>query len=355
MTRAVNACLVLLFALGIGSCGTYGPYRELAPIEKAGRNRTPAFSGSGSPASVHFLVLSDIHGYDKESLVSSQATWARHLVFWGKNQDTSFSDTAALLTAAGHGPSPDFIVLPGDLTVDGELTSHLLLASVLTGFRTANPSIPVFVTSGNHDVNSPQARRHGRLLTVPTPSVSPAGFATVYNDYGFSQALSRDGESLSYVVEPLPGLALLMLDTASWHKNMFFPIRVSNTKGTIRDSTLVWMEQVLAEARSLGMMIVVVQHHPLATREEGQKPEFRKSDPMNSDKAMELYQRYGVALQVAGHKHRLILELEAEVPKISAPSLSSSPANAILIGLGQDGVTAQLDPYGYGAPEDRSD
>lgn len=360
----ILACILVLLVT-LGSCGTYGPYRDVDPIRTATMDpeRSPGkalsipdnfsgisgtFSGIQAPSSVSFLVLSDIHGYDKESLVRSQATWDRHLVFWGKNQDTGFRNTTAVLQAAGRGVLPDFIVLPGDLTVDGELASHQMLAGVLDTFRSAKPSVPVYVTTGNHDVNSPQARRHGRLFTVPTHSVSPGGFASVYKHYGFSQALSRDAESLSYVVEPVPGLALVMLDTASWHKNLFFPIRVSNTKGIIRDSTLTWMEDVLGEARRLGMMIVVVQHHPLAVLGEGQNQETRKLDPMNSARATALYGQYGVALQLAGHRHRLNLDLESPMPRMTSPSLASSSANALLIDIGQDGVKAMIDPYGFG-------
>ncbi|MFH2116215.1 MAG: metallophosphoesterase [Spirochaetota bacterium] len=351
---------IVVLSAYCASCTSYGPYKDIGPTSSWGTAGPPQFSGSTAPGKVRFLVLSDSHGYDKENLVLSQKTWARHLVFWGKNQDTGFVNTAAVLAAAGRGQLPDFIVLPGDLTVDGELASHQMLAGFLDGFRVANPSVPVYVTTGNHDVNSPQARRHGRLFTVPTLSVSPAGFASVYNHYGFLQALSRDTESLSYVVEPVPGLALLMLDTASWHKNMYFPIRLSNTKGLIRESTLDWMEQALAEARRLDMMIVVVQHHPLAAEVPGSKPESRKHeprkpDPMNSIQAAALYRCYDVALMVTGHRHQLNLDLGATMPRITAPSLASSPAYAMLVSLGQDGVTVQLDPYGFGAPEGHSD
>lgn len=356
---------ILLLVAILGSCGTYGPYRDPTtnpastqasnrslgqPYSKTGTS-SGIFSGSQAPDSVSFLVLSDIHGYDKESLVQSQATWNRHLIFWGKPQDTGFRNTKAVLDAAGHADLPDFIVLPGDMTVDGELVSHKMLQGVLDNFRTANPSVPVYVTTGNHDVNSPQARRHGRLFTLPTLSVSPGGFASIYDNYGFSQALSRDTESLSYVVEPVPGLALLMLDTASWHKNMFFPIRVSNTKGIIRESTLNWMEPLLAEARQLGMMIVVVQHHPLRVTDETEHQDSQKTDPINSVRTTALYQHFGVALQLAGHRHRLHLDLDSATPHITAPSLSSTPANAMLVGIGQDGVKALIDPYGFGSPE----
>ena len=355
LKKPVWYLVVLVLAVCNGSCTSYGPYRDTGPAASWGTGSVPQFSGNAGPESLNILVMSDIHGYDKASLVVSQKTWDRHLFFWGKSQDTGFVNTAAVLDAVIRGPLPDFIVLPGDLTVDGELASHQLLLGILDGFQAANPAVPVYVTPGNHDVNSPQARRHGRLFTVPTPSVSPAGFASVYSRYGYSQALSRDAESLSYVVEPVPGLALLMLDTASWHKNIYFPIRLSNTKGLIRESTLDWMEDVMEEARRLEMTIMVVQHHPLATGEEKNNQESRKVDPMNSARAAELFESYGVALNLAGHKHRLTLDLEAEVPKITAPSLSSSPANAMYVGLGQDGVTALLYPYGYGVPDGQID
>jgi len=51
--------------------------------------------------------------------------------------------------------NPDVVLIPGDLTKDGELVSHLGVAELLKPLR--EKGIKVLVIPGNHDINNPNA------------------------------------------------------------------------------------------------------------------------------------------------------------------------------------------------------
>lgn len=333
-------CFVAIAVFMLASCAGFGPYWDKGADALWGSTEPPAFSGGTPPGSLSILAISDSHGFDRASLVLNEATYKRHEAFWYKDQDTNYANTARVLAAAAEDPSLDFIILPGDISFEGEVVSHTMQAELLKRFSETRPELPIYVIPGNHDVNSPQAWQHRFLFTTPAKSVSAAQFAAIYSGQGYGSALSRDGDSLSYVVEPLPGVALVMLDTARWKDNSFFPVRMGKSKGAIRPATLAWLESILAEARRLGMLIVVAQHHPLDADLEREEPSLP-----GSAQAAELYARYGVSLIISGHRHRFSETTVLGIPSVTVGSVAKTPAGSALIKLDGTGAVATLNPY----------
>lgn len=103
---------------------------------------------------------------------------------------------------------PQVVLITGDLTKDGERVSHKLLVN-----RYVKPmerqGIRVFVIPGNHDVNNPHAKVYDGDKTKRTATVSAADFANIYKEYGYGEAISRDPNSLSYVVQLDPKVRLI--------------------------------------------------------------------------------------------------------------------------------------------------
>ena len=92
---------------------------------------------------------------------------------------------------------PDLLLLTGDLSLDGELRSHMEFAGYLE--KIEGEGIPVAVIPGNHDINNAGASRFYDGKKAPAETTSPEQFYEIYRDYGFDEAVSRDTESLSYV------------------------------------------------------------------------------------------------------------------------------------------------------------
>jgi len=99
--------------------------------------------------------------------------------------------------------NPDIVLIPGDLTKDGELASHHGVAALLKPLR--EKGVKVLVIPGNHDVNNPDAVSFQGDTVRKEPTISADDFAVIYNDYGYERAVSRDEHSLSYVSEPVHG------------------------------------------------------------------------------------------------------------------------------------------------------
>ena len=206
---------------------------------------------------------------------------------------------------------PDCVILSGDVTFNGAKKSHEDLAVLLTRIREAG--IPVYLISGNHDVGSGAgARFHGDSYTR-VEGVNQQEFESIYRDFGFAQAVSRDPYSLSYMAEPFPGLRVLMLDT-----------NVPSAGCSVTGSTLVWLEQALAKAQADGAKVIAVTHQNLYAHSSLLSRGFVIN---NADALLKLYKRYGVAVNLSGHMHlqHTMHTDDGGIPEIASSSLAVAP------------------------------
>lgn len=169
---------------------------------------------AGAQASVRFAVFTDPHFFDSALGAEGEAFeayLARDRKLIRESEAITGSVVAELIKA--HQSEPlDFILVPGDLTKDGERLSHEKFAGYLAQIEAAG--IPVYVVPGNHDVNNPHAMSFSGAIATPVATVSPVEFANVYHQFGYGEAKAMDTDSLSYMVEPVPGLVLLEIGRA---------------------------------------------------------------------------------------------------------------------------------------------
>lgn len=145
---------------------------------------------------------------------------------------------------------PDALILTGDLSFNGAVESHKVLAEKLAAVEAAG--VPVYVLPGNHDVyNHYAARFQGDGYELVEPATAE-NFAEIYGLFGFDEAIARDVDSISYVAQLDGETRLLMLDTNTLEK----PCGLS--KGT-----LAWVEEQLAEAQAAGQRVIAVGHQNL--------------------------------------------------------------------------------------------
>jgi 3',5'-cyclic AMP phosphodiesterase CpdA len=191
---------------------------------------------------------------------------------------------------------PDIVLINGDLTYSGERESHLALARYLeelegTGAR-------VYVIPGNHDINNPLARSFFEDRARPVKPVNPREFSRVYRNFGYAEAISRDRKTLSYVVEPLRGLRLLMLDSSKYRNNRI--LRYPETSGAIPRSTEKWIRRAAARAKKDGALLAAAMHHSLMDHH----PLINKGFTIDNAPALrELFADLGIAFVLTGHIH----------------------------------------------------
>lgn len=225
-------------------------------------------SSSSSSASVattaKFAVLSDPHLYDLDTL-GSNSDLTTYLAADRKmlKESVPIFDAAMADIATWE---VDFLLIAGDLTKDGELVDHNLMAARLASFGK-----PVYVVPGNHDVNNPDAKSFGTTTTSVT-QVSPSDFKSIYAGCGYDSALYTDSDSLSYIAEPVSGVWLFAIDSCKYTNNatLGYPV----TSGAISSTTLAWITTKLAEAQSLGKVVIGMMHHGLIEHFSGQSTLF---------------------------------------------------------------------------------
>lgn len=229
---------------------------------------------------------------------------------------------------------PGCLILSGDLTLNGAKKSHEDLAAKLD--RIVQAGVPVLVMPGNHDLNMrSSAAFSGESYTV-VPSVTAEEFAAIYHGCGYDTAISRDPLSLSYIAEPVPGLRILMLDT--------------NTPGApcaVSAPTLIWLEAQLVRAKSDGVKVISVTHQNLYAHSDLLSKGFVIE---NAQRLLELYNRYGVKVNLSGHMHlQHTQKSHSGILDIATSSLAVSPCQYGVITLGKDEADYRTKPVDVSA------
>ena len=216
-------------------------------------------SAWGSPADIDapiIHILTDIH-YLAESL-HDDGTAFKRLVYEGDGKNPELiGDILEAYRFMLQKEKPDILLVTGDLTLNGEKASHLELASWFNAVESLG--VKVFVLPGNHDILNPWARGYSGDRTYKTESVAPEDFRSVYRAYGFDEAIARDKDSLSYVVAPVPGLRIFMLDSGFYSNNL--RLGYPEAGGNLGDGTLDWILANMKEAEQAGAGVLVAMHH----------------------------------------------------------------------------------------------
>jgi 3',5'-cyclic AMP phosphodiesterase CpdA len=227
----------------------------VASAQPCGGNRHDRGHKPPPPSPVPFAVISDPHLYDTH-LGTRGAAFEAYL-----SQDPKLlRESEAILDAALDSIIQQhvrFVIIPGDLTKDGELVNHLLMAQHLA--KLERHGIQAYVIPGNHDVNNPDAVSFHGDVTRPVATVNPHQFRAIYQRFGYNQAIARDCSSLSYVAEPTPGVWLLAIDSCKYDesKTNTHPV----TSGRIRPETMTWIQDVMQQANARNKQVIAFMHH----------------------------------------------------------------------------------------------
>ncbi len=216
---------------------------------------------------LRIAIVSDIH-YMHPSLLSNGG--AEGLAFQNYlNQDPKmlqYSDPIfRQVMAELQIEKPDILLVPGDLTKDGEKIGHQAMAGFFNQLRC--DGIKVFVMPGNHDINNAKAKKYIGDYDYPAAMTTRTDFETIYAKFGYSNALSRDANSLSYVAELEPGLRLIVIDASKYEE---YGPGGDVAAGRIKPTTLAWVLAQLALAKQQHITTFAMMHHNLIEHYSGQ-------------------------------------------------------------------------------------
>ncbi|MCX6250805.1 MAG: metallophosphoesterase [Bacteroidetes bacterium] len=206
----------------------------------------------------HIIVMSDNHYMDPSLLIKDGPKFQTYLIDNGKLLVASDAIMREFIgEVLNSNPRPDLVLIPGDLTKDGELVSHLSVHLYLEQLIQAG--IKVRVIDGNHDIYNPNSYVYDDSTYTRVPNIGPNEFRSIYSDCGYSDAIATDPYSLSYVSEPLPNLWLIVIDACKYDYSVDKPY----TNGAIRPNTMTWIKAQLTEAAKRGKTVFGMMHHAI--------------------------------------------------------------------------------------------
>jgi 3',5'-cyclic AMP phosphodiesterase CpdA len=206
----------------------------------------------------------------------------------------------------------DFLLLPGDLTQDGEPDNHAWLSQ-----RLAELPYPVYVIPGNHDFVE-------RYAT--DSSIGIDEFPGYYTKFGYDQT-----EHLYYSREVMPGIRLIGLNSIAFddHGRQL-------GSGRLDDAQLRWLQDTLDSVN--GEWVMVMVHHNVIEHLPGQasNPLGRRYMLENATDLLGILKQAGVQLIFTGHLHVQDIAQSQGIYDIVTGSLISYPHPYRILNLYQN-------------------
>ncbi len=193
----------------------------------------------------------------------------------------------------------DFLLLPGDLTQDGESENHDWLQQ-----RLKQLPFPAYVVPGNHDVPYPQKRDR---------YVGLDNFSSYYGHCGYNHP-----QRLYYSQEIMPGLQLIGLNSNQFDAE-------GKQIGRLDQEQLQWLENLLPQLKNKQIFVMihhnVIEHLP----KQSQHELGRRYMLENAKDLLKILKKYGVKLIFTGHLHVQDLAYQDGIYEMTTGSLVSYP------------------------------
>ncbi|MCM1393026.1 MAG: metallophosphoesterase, partial [Ruminococcus sp.] len=238
----------------------------------------------------NFYQISDLHLYAADAIGSR----GKNFKFKCDTDQKCMAESCAIVDAAFDKVIQDkdneVVILSGDLSFDGEKQSHDVLVEKLKKLKAAGKK--VYVTFATHDFHM-HARAYINDEIITLPKYTREQLREIYNDFGWSDAISEHTPSYSYAVVPEKGWRFLML----------------NDDGDAEDfcgydeSQLEWIREQAEQAKAAGEKIVAVTHHPALPPNLFYMIYSHKNMLGGYEKAMPLFADWGIEFIFTGHTH----------------------------------------------------
>ena len=243
MNRTHLTLAIAILTIGLaGSC---------SKVNNAPSHVVPIDDGSRK-----FVVLSDIHLMHPDLLVSEGEAFDRYN--WEENKLLRESpDIFAATLERTRAFKPDFLIVCGDMTKDGEIISHKYVAEKLNEFS-KQTGARILVVPGNHDLTNPHSFRYDGAASTPEPSATEADFEQIYALCGYSDAVARGPRTLDYMSYPADGIAFIGLDS-----NEENTPDEAVVQGGLTEAQTSWVAEMVKKAHADDRYVIVGMHHNL--------------------------------------------------------------------------------------------
>ena len=196
-----------------------------------------------------FYLITDTHFF-KNSLGAYGKEYDEFMRFEQKCFAETESINNAIFDYLINQNKTDTILIPGDLSFNGEKESHLGFIKLLKMAQEHGKRI--FVITAGHDFND-YCRGYDDNGIHPVEPTSRDELFDLYYEFGFKDAIAVDKKHLSYVAQLADGVRLLALNNDG----------TEECRETYDEEQLQWIKEQAQKAREDGQMMIAINHYPL--------------------------------------------------------------------------------------------
>ncbi len=248
-----------------------------------------------SGQSFSFFITNDLHHLSKSTYDNGTA-FAAFLTTAGGKLVKYSGEMLETLEKEIELASPDFLIINGDMTCNGDRESHLELVQMLESIERSGTC--AFVVPGNHDILNPCSQRFTGEMSIKSDGITYEEFRNIYARFGYDDAISRDADSLSYLAMPAEDVWLLMLD--STHSQLNAGRQYPELGGSLTPDTLKWIEQCGELARENKARLIAIMHHSLLDHSPIIHMDYTIKD---NDELLKVFEKCGIDIVLTGHVH----------------------------------------------------
>ena len=217
-------------------------------------------------ADLHIAVIADPHFYPDEMTGGFNGAYREDNATIGRSIElaqTLFVSALAELKKRVKAEKIEFLLIPGDMTREGEYEGHTRIAWMLKEFE-RETGVQVALVPGNHDVNIGAAADYSSGKRETARNLSPDEFLAMYGRLGYDLPnCERFEGTLSYAADLGKSCRLIAMDT-----NLH---RLDGSEAYGEDDLRAWVVSQCEKARAAGKTVIGMGHHSLAEQIGGQE------------------------------------------------------------------------------------
>ena len=263
-------------------------------------------------APLQVAVISDLHYFSERAT----GNWCDAFMQYAESKPKEYCETPALLDSAltaiaAHAEENGlkYVLIPGDLTPNGEYDNHAELSERLEQFE-KDTGLSVIVINGNHDINNLYGTTFKNGKKESARKTSPQEFREIYKNLGYDLAYHTFKPSkgraggLSYSVKLDGGYRLIALDTGKYTGDVTKDGRdFQETGGGITDELMQWALDEIEDAKRNGETPIGLEHHGMVQHFEIQNSIFQVFLVDKWKERAEAFADAGLSLVFTGHMH----------------------------------------------------
>ncbi len=199
--------------------------------------------------SFSFYLITDTHYFENE-LGAGGPAFEKNMLTEQYFVKESSAIVKSVFSRVSEDKETDIIIIPGDLTKNGELESHKSFIKELYRLRESGKKI--FVITAGHDYNDSAYVLQGDGR-VPVEGADFDTLCEMYRDFGYGDAISVDEPTHSYMAQVTEGVRMLAICCDS----------KGQPKGAMDERHLAWAKEQLDKAKKDNCSVFAICHYPI--------------------------------------------------------------------------------------------